>query len=132
MINFIIVSHGKMAEGIVDAIKLIVGNQTGVEMISLEEHQSIEDLEEKIEVAIKELLKNSTGVLIFADLFGASPFNMAAKAAVKYKSVEVVTGVNLPMVIESIMQRGNYSISEIAREARESGKQGIRLLSDLI
>lgn len=132
MINFLIVSHGDMANGLFNAVGLISGEHTGIEIISLKENDSIDELETRIEVAIQKLNQSSSGVLVAVDLFGASPFNIASKVAMKMKHVEVITGMNLPMLLETILQRESLTLSEAANLAKESGKNGIQILSDLI
>jgi len=132
MINFLVVSHGEMASGIFNAVGLISGDHIGVEIISLKENDSIDELEIRIEVAAQKLQQTSDGVLIFVDLFGASPFNIAAKVAGKLEHIEVITGMNLPMLLETILQRETLTLSEAVKLARESGRNGIMILSDLL
>jgi len=132
MINFIIVSHGEMANGVFNAVRLISGQHAGVEIISLKENDSIDGLQTRIETAIKKLEQSCDGILVFVDLFGASPFNAAARASAKLEHVEVISGLNLPMLLETILQRETLTLSEAKKLALESGQYGIKILSDLI
>lgn len=131
MLNFLIVCHGEMAGGIYDAIRLISGEHEGIGIISLKENDSIDELESKITSAINDLLTTSDAVFIAVDLIGASPFNMASKSANSFSNVEVVSGVNLPMMLEIIMQREALSLSEAVELATESGRQGIKSLREI-
>lgn len=73
---------------------------------------------------------NSTdGVLFMVDLFGGSPFNAASIIAMKHENMEIVTGVNLPMILEVLGSRDFSSVSELLSIAENSGKEAIRILS---
>lgn len=132
MINFIIVSHGEMANGVFNAVRLIIGQHTGIEIISLKDNDSIDELQTRIETAIKKLEQSCDGILVFVDLFAASPFNAAARASAKHKHVEVISGLNLPMLLETILQREALTLSEAAKLAKESGQNGIKILNEFI
>lgn len=132
MINFLLVSHGGMMAGLMSAVELISGKQTGIGLISLQEGDAIEQLGQKIEESISSLLPESTGIVIMVDLFGASTFNQAAIVASKFSNVEVITGLNLPMLLEVFFMRDSLSLSELTDHARQSGISGIRVLSELL
>lgn len=132
MINFILVSHGMFAAGLLDAVNLIIGKQDGILTYALTENDSIDELAVRIGTGLAQLHHNGTGVLILVDLFGASPFNVTSTMIEKYDAIDVVTGLNLPMVLEVILQRNNLSLSEIAMLAKEAGKEGIKVLSGLL
>jgi mannose/fructose-specific phosphotransferase system component IIA len=72
------------------------------------------------------------GVLILVDLFGASPFNVSARVASRNPDVEVVTGVNLGMLIETALQRENTSLAELGAIARDAGTSSVKVLSELL
>ncbi|NMC46628.1 MAG: PTS mannose transporter subunit IIAB [Chloroflexi bacterium] len=132
MINFMLVSHGMFAAGLLDAVNLILGKQDGILTYALTEADSIDDLAVRIDAGLAQLQRDSSGVLILVDLFGASPFNITSTMIEKYDAIDVVTGLNLPMLLEVILQRNNLTISEIALLAKEAGKEGIKVLSDLL
>ena len=132
MINFVLISHGEMANGVFDSVRLISGNHKGVETISLKENDSVDELEIRIKATTRSLSQTSDGVLIFVDLFGATPFNIASKVASNFENVEVITGMNLPMLLETILQRETLTLSEAKKLALESGQSGIKMLSDFI
>lgn len=132
MIGMILVCHGGMAAGLLDAMQMITGEQEACRAIGLEETESVENLMEKVQAALEEI-DNEEGSLIFVDLFGASPFNTSARLvlATPSRPLEVITGVNLPMLVELAVQREGLSLAEAAELARSSGMEGIRRLSEL-
>jgi mannose/fructose/sorbose-specific phosphotransferase system IIA component len=131
MINLVLVSHGDLAEGIVSAMHLIAGEQEGVIALSLKETDSIDELESRVETAIRQL-NTGDGVLLMVDLFGASPFNTCVKLLSTFPDLQVVTGLNLPMLLETVMQREGKTAAELAKSAAESGKTGIKTLQELM
>lgn len=132
MIGLVLVSHGKLAEGLVDAMQMIVGEQDGVRAIGLQETEDVESLMEKIQQAV-EAVETGDGVLIMVDLFGASPFNASARLALSLpgKPLEVVTGMNLPMLVELAVQRDGMCLEDAVGLVLKVGPEGVRRLSDL-
>jgi mannose/fructose/sorbose-specific phosphotransferase system IIA component len=132
MINFILISHGELAKGILDATNLIMGKKEGVIELSLKEEDSVEGLKDRLDEALSTLYPKSDGVLILVDLFGASPFNVAAMVdESKYPKTDVVTGLNLPMFLEVLITRNQNSLSDLSKLAEESGINGIKVLSKI-
>jgi mannose/fructose-specific phosphotransferase system component IIA len=97
--------------------------QDGILTYALTEADSIDDLAVRIDAGLAQLQRDSSGVLILVDLFGASPFNITSTMIEKYDAIDVVTGLNLPMLLEVILQRNNLTISEIALLAKEGGER---------
>jgi PTS system mannose-specific IIA component len=120
-----------MAEGMIDAARMIVGKMEGVISVSLKEKDSIEDLMGRIEVALNDVDKGD-GILILVDAFGASPFNASARLAMSRKNIEVITGMNLPMLLELAVQRQGQDLATVAQIALEAGTTGIRTLSQTL
>lgn len=129
MVNLLIICHGTMAEGLVDALSLIVGPQEGIRAIGLRAADAIDELGDRIQAAIDEL-DQGDGVLILVDMVGASPFNVSARIAVESERLEVVTGVNLPMLLETAMQRDSSNLQELAAIAKQAGEGSIMILSE--
>jgi PTS system mannose-specific IIA component len=132
MIGLVLVCHGKMAEGLIDALQLITGEQKAVRGVGLFEMEGPEDLMSKIQTAMDEV-DGGDGVLILVDLFGASPFNASARLALSSpeKKVEVVTGLNLPMLVELVTQLDGLSLAEAVETALRVGPEGIRSLANI-
>ncbi|HUH97710.1 MAG TPA: PTS sugar transporter subunit IIA [Anaerolineales bacterium] len=132
MIGLVLVCHGKMADGLMDAMQMITGEQAGVRGIGLMETESVEDLTAKIRSAVEEV-DSGEGVLILVDLFGASPFNASAGLilASPKRTWELVTGLNLPMLVELVVQRQGLSLPQAVDLVLKAGPEGIRRLSDV-
>jgi PTS system mannose-specific IIA component len=131
MIHILLITHGQFASGILDAATLIMGKQQGVEALALTEEDSIDELSIRLESSLDNLSVGCDGVLILVDIFGASPCNVAAMSMVKFPNIDIVTGLNLPMLVEVLLQRSNLSLPELTRLAEKSGSEGIKTLRSL-
>ena len=122
MYRIIVVTHGNLASALIETSRMIVGEQKELYGIELREGESVESLKEEIEP----LLGGES--LILTDLFGASPTNVSMKFM--GQNTEVVTGVNLPMLLEILTNRG--SLGDGAKTALSSGRDSIKRLRDLL
>ncbi|NLG95533.1 MAG: PTS sugar transporter subunit IIA [Acetomicrobium flavidum] len=129
MVGMLIVTHGRLGEGLLDAMQMIAGPQERVEVISLKEGDSIDELKDKILNAVK-TLDDGSGVLVFVDMFGASPSNAAAYLL--NENVEVITGVNLPMLLEIVSFRESSSLQELGANAMTAGVESVKNLTQLL
>jgi len=120
-----------MAAGLLDAARMIVGEQEALLALSLQEMEDVEGLMAKVEEAISQV-DGGEGVLVLVDLPGASPFNASARIAMQREGIEVVTGVNLPMLAELLVRRGGSSLEELVDIAKEAGTSGVRTLSEIL
>ena len=126
MIGCIVTGHGGFAPGMMRAIEMIAGNQEYFKVIAFEEEE-LESFEMKFQQAVEELLEDTSGVLIFSDLLGGTPFRSSMLTASQYENVEVLTGSNLPMLIEiGLLRQFEDDVQALARQAVETGKQGIQ------
>ena len=128
MIAVIIGTHGMFSEEILKSAEMIFGTQENVGSVTFKPGEGIEDLVEKYNKLISEL-DSADGVLFMVDLFGGSPFNAASIIAMKNENMEIVTGVNLPMILETLGSRDFSNLSEWLAIAENSGKEAIRVLS---
>ena len=130
MVGILVVSHGKLAEGVVDAMSMIIGKQEQLAYLSLGPRDSIEFLTSKV-VKKARKLNDGSGVLVLTDLFGASPFNAGGMATQSCDfPMDIVTGFNLGMVMECAMGREDKGLSEVAALAKSSGLESIKRLSE--
>lgn len=130
MIGAIIVSHGKLAEELLNALTIILGETVNIEAISIGWYDDVEASKKKINESLKEV-DQKNGVLIFTDMFGGTPSNLSF-SFLKDNQVEIITGVNLPMLIKfASLQRSN-SLQEVAKRVVEQGKKNIHLASALL
>ncbi|MCX8713064.1 PTS sugar transporter subunit IIA [Gilliamella sp. B2969] len=129
MIGVLLVSHGKMAEGIKDSVTMIVGEQDKFASLSLNPGQDINQLKTDLFNCSKSL-NSGKGVLIFVDLFGASPYNASMRCLPEWEklgmNVRIITGMNLPMVINAVCNRDSLSLLDLAKECIEAGQENIQ------
>ena len=130
MVGAIIVTHGQLATEIVSSAEMIVGEIHHITAVSIGWHDEVDVAREEIQRAI-ERVDTGSGVLILTDMFGGTPTNIAASFLGDAR-VEVVTGVNLPMVIKAATQEEGESLAELARRVRDQGQQQIHVASDIL
>lgn len=130
MIGGIIVSHGKLAEELLNALTIILGEVTNMEAISIGWYDDVEESKKKINQSVKRV-DQKNGVLIFTDMFGGTPSNLSF-SFLKDNQVEIITGVNLPMLIKFVSLQKSNNLSEAAKKVMEQGKKNIHLASALL
>ncbi len=126
----VIVTHGQLASEFLAAAEMIVGAVKHIAAVSIGWHDDVESAREEIERCIKRV-SEGRGVLILTDMFGGTPTNITSMFLAEGE-VEVVTGVNLPMVIKLASQTEPESLTEVARRVRDQGREGIYLAGDLL
>jgi len=130
MIGVLVTTHGNLGNEMIRAAELIKGPLHGVLHISIDQSKGVEDLKKEIGNAIKKLDKGK-GVLILTDLFGGTPSNISL-SFMKEGKVEVVTGVNLPMMLKLSEEKKEMSLNEYACMIKEYGKKNISLASEIL
>ena len=120
----VLAGHGAMAPGLVSAADVIIGPQQACAGVALAEEDSPERFQQRLAAAV-EAADEGAGVLVLADLPGATPFTAAARLAHTRPAVELVAGVNLPMLLEVLMQRDGQSLAEAAATAADAGTRGV-------
>src|SRR6476659_6778433 len=130
MVGAIIVTHGQLANELVSAAEMIVGEINHITAVSIGWHDDVDVAREEIDRAIQRV-DTGSGVLILTDMCGGTPTNIAASFLGR-AAVEVVTGVNLPMVIKLATQEADEKLSDLARRIRDQGQQQIHLASDIL
>jgi PTS system mannose-specific IIA component len=130
MIGGVIVSHGKLAEELLNALTIILGEAVNIEAISIGWYDDVEESKKKINESIKRV-DQKNGVLIFTDMFGGTPSNLSF-SFLKDDKVEIITGVNLPMLIKFVSLQRSYNLKDVAKKVVEQGKKNIHLASALL
>ena len=125
MIGCILTGHGTFANGLADALSMIAGDQDYFIPVPFIEAGAA-SYPETLASTISDLLDQTDGVLIFCDLLGGTPFNQAMMLSQNYNNVEVVTGTNLPMLLETLSLRlANTTLTDLLQTALESGIAGV-------
>jgi PTS system mannose-specific IIA component len=131
VIGVVVVTHGQLAAELVNAAEAIVGDLPRFAAVSIGWHDDTDDARDEIRQAIARLQSDS-GVLVLTDMFGGTPTNLGL-SFVEPDRVEVVTGVNLPMLIKlSSLRPAQPELLAVARELRETGRNAIHVASDLL
>jgi PTS system mannose-specific IIA component len=130
MIGALVVSHGHLAQELVAAAEMIVGEIAHVQAVSIGWHDDVNEASKEIERRIAEV-DSGSGVLILTDMFGGTPSNIAFSFHEPGK-VDVVTGVNLPMLIKITSQKEGDTLEALARSVREQGRSSISTASEFL
>jgi len=130
MSGVLLVTHGRLGEELIKAAELIRGEITGMISVSVDPKKGVEDLKKEIKAGIKKI-DSGKGVLILTDLFGGTPSNISLSFLKKGK-VEVLTGVNLPMLLKISEIREETALVDFANSLKDYGKKNIRLASEIL
>ena len=130
MIGVVVVTHGQLATELVNAAEMIVGDLPQFTAVSIGWHEDVHDAREDIARAI-ERVRGEAGVLLLTDMFGGTPSNLGMTFLAK-DQVEVITGVNLPMLIKLASLRRSSNLLAVAKEMRDHGRSAIWVASDLL
>jgi len=130
MIGVVVVTHGQLAVELLNAAEMIVGDLPQFTAVSIGWHEDVNDAREDIAQAI-ERVKGDSGVLLLTDMFGGTPSNLGM-TFLQGEKLEVITGVNLPMLIKLASLGGSSNLLAVAREMRDHGRNAIWVASDLL
>lgn len=125
MVGILVVSHGRLAEALISAAKSLVGSFQKVRGISIWPNDREKEITDRIRRGITEM-DDGDGVVILTDILGGSPTNLCLSLS-EDKRVEVVTGVNLPMLLTLSSYRRERSLREVGRLVKKSGRRSITL-----
>jgi PTS system mannose-specific IIA component len=129
-IGGVVVSHGQLATELLSAAETVVGPVEHILAVSIGWHDDVDMARDEIERAIKQV-DQGRGVVVLTDMFGGTPTNISAMF-LKEGEVEIVTGVNLPMIIKFATTDRGAALNDLARELEEQGKQSIYRTSALL
>ena len=129
-VGVVVVTHGHLAVEFVNAAEAIVGDLSGIEAVSIGWHDDVEQARVEIGQAIGRVA-TPLGTLVLTDMFGGTPSNLDVTFLVPDR-VEVITGVNLPMLLKLATLQRAESLREIARTVREHGQDAVWLASELL
>lgn len=130
MIGIVLVSHGRLAQELAETLEHVVGQQTQLATVSLFPNDDIETKREEILEAVHSV-ENGQGVVILTDMFGGTPSNLA-HSLLEGRNVEIVAGMNLPLLIKLASVRKTQPIHEAALLAQEAGRKYIQIASHIL
>ena len=130
MIGLVLVTHGRLAQEFVTAMEHVVGKQERIATVCIGPDDDMEARRQDIASAIAEV-DAGRGVIVLTDLFGGTPSNLAI-SVMKAGAIEVVAGVNLPMLIKLASVRDEKPLDDALTDAQEAGRKYIKLASQLL
>jgi PTS system mannose-specific IIA component len=130
MIGLVIVAHGRLASEFRSALEHVVGPQDQIATVSIGPEDNIEGCRKDIMEAVHDV-SNGQGVIILTDMFGGTPSNLAI-SALNHGQVEVLAGVNLPMLIKLARVRDDTPLKEAVTLAQEAGRKYISVASQIL
>lgn len=131
MIGLLVITHGQLASALLEAAGMIVGPQAKTAAMDVRRDQSPEELRSELAARLHDLGADGDGVLIFTDMFGGTPSNLSVPFLAPGK-VEVLSGVNLPMVLKFFSSRDGQPVDRLALTLKDYGRQGIAVASELL
>ena len=130
MIGIVLVTHGALAKEFVGALEHIVGSQDDILAVCIGPEDDMEARRKEIIDSVAQV-ENGQGVVLLTDMFGGTPSNLAI-SVLDQAHVEVIAGVNLPMLVKLASLRDTKSLNEAVREAQEAGRKYINVASQLL
>jgi mannose PTS system EIIA component len=130
MIGALVVTHGHLGQELVAAAEMIVGEISHIKAVTIGWHDDVNDAQSEIEKHISEV-ESGNGVLILTDMFGGTPSNIALSFH-NPGTVDILTGVNLPMIIKIANQKEGDTLQSLARTVRDQGRSSIAMASDFL
>lgn len=129
-IGLVLVTHGRLAEEFVTAMEHVVGPQRAIATVCIGPNDDMEARRAEIAAAIVRV-RGEQGVILLTDLFGGTPSNLAI-SLMEPGSVEVIAGINLPMLIRLESARRSMNVRDAVRAAKEAGQKYISVASELL
>jgi len=130
MIGIVLVTHGRLADELISAMEHVVGPQDAVASICIGPDDDMEERRKQILDSISKV-DDGAGTILLTDMFGGTPSNLAI-SVIEKANVEVIAGVNLPMLIKLASVRGEDSLVAAAIQAKDAGRKYINIASELL
>ena len=130
MIGLVLVTHGRLADALIAATEHVVGAQHNARTVCIGPDDDMEQRRNEIRVAIDDV-EDGNGVILLTDMFGGTPSNLAISFMEK-ANIEVIAGVNLPMLIKLASVREDETLAEAVASAQEAGRKYINVASALL
>lgn len=129
MIGLVLVTHAGLATALLSSAEMIIGPVECCEQVEVAANEHADVIMSRVVAAVEKV--SADGAIIMTDLFGGTPSNMAM-SFLKDGQVDVLTGVNLPMVIEFCSKRGRMGVAELAGELQKCGREGILIPGEFL
>ncbi len=130
LVGAVVVTHGQLGQELVAVAQTIVGETSHIEAVSIGWNDDVEESKKRIEEAVQKV-DQGKGVVILTDMFGGTPSNLSLPL-LQRNELEIITGVNLPMVIKLVDQSGKDSLLELVSKVTAEGQKHISIASELL
>lgn len=130
MVGGVIITHGSIASGLVEVAETITGKGADLVTVSVSISETTEQIRQTLGKAVKDV-DAGDGVIIFTDMFGGTPTNIALSLMDEGR-VEVITGVNLPLIIKFLSHRSDKPLHELTLRLKEYGRESVVLAGDML
>ena len=130
MIGLVVVTHGRLANELIVALEHVVGPQPNVGTVCIDPDDNMEERREQI-VSSAKLVDDGGGVIVLTDMFGGTPSNLAI-SVMDRGNIEVIAGVNLPMLVKLASVRQTENLADAAQAAQDAGRKYINIASRLL
>lgn len=132
MVGVVLVTHGRLADELISAVKFVVADKSAVKIegVCLDAREEFETFTKRIKNAIKKV-DEGEGVLLITDMFGGTPSNVSL-TFLEEKKLEVISGVNLPMLLKLATLPSNVTLDEVVKIAESAGRDNIIVASKLL
>ena len=131
MIGIVVVTHAGIADELVRAAELILGPLEAIAAVSISREMSVGTAKENLQNALRLVDKSNDGVMILTDLFGGTPTNISAEF-LQEGAVEILTGVNLPMLVKAVGARLTHNLDELAVLLKDYAQNAIMRPAELL
>jgi mannose PTS system EIIA component len=131
MIGIVVVTHSRLGEALLEAAEFVLGSRPQAAVyVSIDLNQNVDRLREKVVAGIKKVNQDQ-GVLILTDMFGGTPSNISY-SFLEEGRIEVLSGVNLPVLVQALEYRAKMPIGELAASVEAFGRKSIALASSIL
>lgn len=131
MIGLIIATHSNLAQELIHAAEMVIGPLHNARAVCIHKEDGLEDIRSAMALAIEEVGRDGEGIAIMTDMFGGTPSNISL-SFLDPRKIEVLTGVNLPMVLKFFNSREGLSLAELVTLLKAYGQQSISLASEFL
>jgi len=131
MIGIVVVTHSSLAYEFIKAAEMIIGPADQLQAVTVDRSIAVETVQHHLQEVLEEVGRDGDGVVILTDMFGGTPTNISAEFLQK-KQVEIVTGVNLPMLLKCISARDGQSLEGLAVLLKEYGRKAVMRPAEML
>lgn len=129
MVGLVVATHGNLGKELLISAQMIIGPVRNASFVSINQDSSMEDIRDSIAAAVKEVSADGKGAIIATDMFGGTPSNVSM-TFLEPQIIEVLTGVNLPMLLKFFNSQESLGLDELAGILKSYGQQSIALASE--